>query len=120
MGLVESITERLFMPAHLILNRPTNMFSDNPALQHLSDSDKARLWELTLWISEHADQTVGWTQLMRGTHMSQWELNALLAKINTNPMAYLKSVKEYLKYENQGAFATSPVPQTFNRIAQHV
>ena len=72
------------------------MFSDNPALQHLSDSDKASLWELTLWISEHADQTVGWTQLMRGTHMSQWELNALLAKINTNPMAYMKSVKEYL------------------------
>ena len=57
---------------------------------------------------------------MRGTHMSQWELNALLAKINTNPMAYMKSVKEYLKYENQGAFSTPPVPQTSNRIAQHV
>ena len=96
------------------------MFSDNPALQHLSDSDKARLWELTLWISEHADQTVGWTQLMQGTQMTQWELNSLLAKININPMAYMKSVKEYIKYENQGSF-TAPAPlQNVHRIAQHV
>jgi hypothetical protein len=96
------------------------MFSNNPALEHLSESDKAQLWELTLWISEHADQTLGWTQLIQGTQMSQWELNTLMAKINTNPMAYLKSVKEYLKYEHLGTFTPNASTQSFNRIAHHV
>ena len=103
------------------LHQTHTMFSTNPALQHLSDSDKTRLWELTLWISEHADQTVGWTQLMRGTQMSHWELNALMSKINTNPMTYIKSVKEYLKSEHQNHFAHAATQaKTPNRIAQHV
>jgi hypothetical protein len=106
---------------HSDIHQATTMFSTNPALQHLSESDKARLWALTLWISEHADQTVGWTQLMQGTQMNQWELNALLAKINTNPMAYMKSVKEYLKTEHHDQFAnTTPPPRPQHRIAQHV